>query len=100
VRRGRSGGLTAGAVVAALQRFHLEFANLYRIAAVTRRVFVSAMNLAEKHALRGYDAVQLAVALRVQIRLKTPLLFVSADAALNTAASAEGLTVDNPNNYP
>jgi len=28
------------------------------------------------------------------------LTLISADAALNTAATAEGLAVDDPNNYP
>jgi predicted nucleic acid-binding protein len=62
------------------------------------------MSLATKHALRGYDAVQLAAALeandeRIANEL-TPLTLVSADDELNTAAQAEGLTVENPNAYP
>ena len=62
------------------------------------------MGLATKHALRGYDAVQLAAALeandeRIADDL-APLILVSADDDLNTAAEAEGLKVENPNNYP
>ena len=49
--------------------------------------------------LRGYDAVQLAAAL--EVRLQVPLLIlVSGDGDLNTAATAEGLPVENPNTYP
>ncbi len=62
------------------------------------------MRLAEKHFLRGYDAVQLAAALELRAELQaagaTNLTFVSADDALNLAASVEGLTVENPNNHP
>ena len=62
------------------------------------------MRLATKHSLRGYDAVQLAAALeandeRIANGLPT-LTFVSADTELNTAAQAEGLPVENPNNHP
>ena len=61
------------------------------------------MLLAETHALRGYDAVQLAAALEVyrerrRAGLPTPT-FISADIGLNTAATAEGLTVDDPNTH-
>ena len=62
------------------------------------------MKLATKHALRGYDAVQLASALEANDeRLANglqPLILVSADTKLNTAAQAEGLVVQNLNNYP
>jgi hypothetical protein len=62
------------------------------------------MSLAETHALRGYDAVQCAAALVVhtyrQVLGMPTLAFVSADGALNTAAVAEGLIVDDPNAHP
>ena len=62
------------------------------------------MTLATKHALRGYDAVQLAAALeandeRIANEL-SPLALISADDELNAAAKAEGLTVEDPNDYP
>lgn len=62
------------------------------------------MNYANKYELRGYDAVQLAASLEVEKRIKLtgglPLIFVSADNDLNQAALGEGLSVENPNNYP
>lgn len=63
-----------------------------------------AMDLAERHGLRGYDCVQLASALtahraRVGAGLG-PLTLISADAELNAAAMAEGLAVDDPRNHP
>ncbi len=45
-------------------------------------------DLAQKHALRGYDAVHLASALRVAGR---DVVLVAGDGALLTAAGAEGL---------
>lgn len=61
------------------------------------------MHLAESHGLRGYDAVHLATALALQqIRQSagwSPLTFVSADNNQLSAANAEGVLVENPNNY-
>jgi hypothetical protein len=61
------------------------------------------MNLAEAHALRGYDAVQLAAALEINdqsqsLGWSSPML-ICADLALNIAAVAEGLSVDDPNGH-
>ncbi len=61
------------------------------------------MTLAVKHALRGYDAVQLAASLEANDEAIAnglpPLTLVSADKELNTVAKSEGLNVENPNNY-
>ena len=56
-----------------------------------------ASDLAFRHPLRAYDAVQLAACL-VLLRLsaRDDLTFVSADRRLLTAARAEGLAVLNP----
>jgi len=62
------------------------------------------MALGEKHPLRAYDAVQLAVALTVNsesLRLGMPaVILVSADNGLNNAAVAEGLGLEDPRSYP
>ena len=62
------------------------------------------MNYADKYELRGYDAVQLAAAIEIENELKAvgaaSLVFVSADEDLNEVARAEGLSVENPDNYP
>ncbi len=59
--------------------------------------------LAEKYFSRGYDAVQLATALRIEGERKligaASLVFVSADEDLNKAAQAEGLSVENPDTH-
>jgi hypothetical protein len=49
--------------------------------------------------LKAYDAVQLAAGLALKGTLAEqdiPLVFVSGDDTLITAAQAEGLTADNP----
>jgi hypothetical protein len=60
--------------------------------------------VAETYGLRGYDAVQLAAALDVNTSYHAAglptITLISADAELNAAATSEGLTVENPNNYP
>ena len=61
------------------------------------------MQLAQTHALCGYDAIQLAAALvihRMRQTLDLPaMVLVSADQGLNAAATADGLTVEDPNDY-
>jgi predicted nucleic acid-binding protein len=49
-------------------------------------------NLAEKHGLRGYDAVHLASALSLKKLALEDVSFSSRDQHLSLAASAEGLT--------
>jgi predicted nucleic acid-binding protein len=87
----------------ALTDFRHDFRVQYQVRGVTDPLIAEAMRLAEVHHLRGYDAVQLAAAKEVDGQYKgTGLLltFVSADRRLNIAATAEGLTVDNPQSHP
>lgn len=61
--------------------------------------FHTAAHLTQRHPLKAYDAVQLAVALRCQQALAPlPLLltFISGDRTLLAAARTEGLLTDNP----
>jgi len=84
-------------------RFKADFRRLYQIVEITDELVETAMELVERHALRGYDAVQLAAALelqgaRVSLSL-SPIQFVCADDRLNEAAEEEGLVTENPNQY-
>jgi uncharacterized protein len=103
-KRMRTGSLTQVATNKAIARFEREFSNRYVLVDASPIIISNAMNLAKNHTLRGYDAVQLASALQANAdRISvggSPLTFISADNHLNSAATAEGLTVDNPNNYP
>jgi predicted nucleic acid-binding protein len=55
-----------------------------------------AADLAERHALRGFDAVHLSAALCLATRDHLTLAFSSFDDRLNQAARAEGLAVMKP----
>ena len=102
-KRMRVGSLTAVQTNKAVNRFEREFVNRYLLIEINSQIIRTAIDLAKKHTLRGYDAVQLAAALQAnQDRISvggSPLTFISADRHLNTAATAEGLTVDNPNDH-
>jgi predicted nucleic acid-binding protein len=84
--------------------FRFDFANQYQIIEITESVVARAMALIQSHKLRGYDGVQLAVALTVNDlmlsigmpRGMSSLPLVSADDDLNAAAAAEGLMVEDP----
>jgi len=103
-RRLKSGSITATDAQNALAAFQHDLTNNYYTVEITPVLLSVAVSLATKHALRGYDAVQLAATLEandegIANRL-SPLTLVSADTELNNAAQAEGLNVENPNNYP
>ena len=87
----------------AISRFRRHFQRQYNSIEIISDVLNEAMLLADRHALRGYDAVQLAAALEVNKRSITASLstitLISADQALNDAALAEGLIVDDPNTH-
>ena len=88
----------------AINRFTRHFARRYLKVNISNILLESAMLLADKHELRGYDAVQLAAALEVEATRRLvgapPLTLLSADADLNRAAQNEGLLVDNPAAHP
>ncbi len=100
-RQQRGGFLTYADMTTALAQFQYDYLNQYQIVEVIPVVIQHAMSLAQHHALRGYDAVQLAAAVEVAIRLRIlispTLTLISADSALNVAATTEGLLVDDPN---
>ena len=78
--------------------------NEYTLIPLTVPLIDTAMQLTQRHRLRGYDAVQLAAALDASRAATTAglpsLTFVSADSDLNAAARAEGLQADDPNQHP
>ena len=99
-RRRKGGALTPPQASSILRRFRKHLTGRYTIAEVTPALLNDALRLANTHALRAYDAVQLATALEVQRGwLKLDLggiVLLSADKELNAAATAEGLAVDDP----
>ena len=103
-RRRQGKTLTPPRASSILHRFRQHLAGRYTVIEVTPALLDDAMRLGNTHALRAYDAVQLAVALEVnrshQAAGSSPVTLVSADRDLNDAATAEGLTVDDPNLHP
>lgn len=84
--------------------FRRDFQSRYDVTPLSAGLVDEAMNLAELHGLRGYDALQLATALLVESGMTAkgigPLTLISADVELNQAAQAEGLLTDDPNQHP
>ena len=81
--------------------FRADWQLRYQVIEVTSTVTDRAMQLIEKHSLRGYDAVHLAAALALQEfrqQLQLPALtFISSDDEQVKVAKAEGLQIENPN---
>jgi uncharacterized protein len=103
-RRVRAGMTAAADGAAAIQLFRSDFQTKFDVTPINARLIEEAMNLAELHRLRGYDAMQLAAAVAFESQLTTrgigPLTLISADGELNQTAQTEGLSTDNPNHHP
>ena len=103
-RRHREGSISLQTANAIRQLLDRHVATDYKIVGLSALLVHRAEDLLGNHTLRASDAIQLASAieaneqlLREQIALLT---FVSADKRLLTAASAEGLAIDDPNTHP
>lgn len=103
-RRVREGTLAATDYVAVRDDFLARCRRSYRLVPITNVLLGRTRSLLERHPLRSYDALHLASAIEVNAQLigsqRGALTFLAADQRLLTAALAEGLQVDNPNNYP
>ena len=103
-RRVRSGTIIQPDAAAACALFLADIATDYRIVPIAESVLSRAVHLAQSYKLRGYDSVQLAAGIEINQFCLTlglpPIVFVSADRDLNAAASAEGMTVEDPNAHP
>jgi uncharacterized protein len=98
--RARVGTLAPASVSSAIAQFKVDFRRRYEVIEVTEALVESAMTLAEKHGLRGYDSVQLAAVLALHLVRQSVglprIVFVSADTRLNQAALDEGILIENP----
>ena len=84
--------------------FRRHLAGRYTVVEITPTLLADAAKLANTHALRAYDAVQLSAALTlsaqgIAIGLGGVVL-VSSDTDLNSAAMSEGLLVEDPATHP
>jgi uncharacterized protein len=103
-RRQRGGSLSSAQAGAILGYFRRHLTGRYFILEINPALLAAAMILSRKHGMRAYDAVQLAAALEIDRSNQQAgfgqVTLISADRELNAAATAEGLTVDDPNNHP
>lgn len=81
----------------AYAHFIAQCVHRYAILSLTTADLETAAALTQRHPLKAYDAVQLAVALRYhRVLAAHPLTFVCGDNTLITAAQSEGLSTANP----
>jgi len=99
----RGGTIDAAASDAILKDLMADAAAQYSLLDVDQFVVDEAIDLTSRHRLRGYDAIHLACALRLNRALTElqlpPLTLVSADGDLLKAAQGEHLTIENPSDY-
>lgn len=93
-------GITSDERDQLLSRFLEDCTEHFVLLQVDRAVIDRAVELTQRHRLRGYDAVQLATALVTQNTLLAQnlpaLTFVASDGDLLAAASNEAPAVENP----
>lgn len=103
-RGARGHGISASDASLAISNFLSDFTSTYNIFAIDQIIINRAISLTQKYFLRGYDAVQFAVACELhdsRVKAKaSAITFVCSDTALNSAALTEGLLVDDPNSHP
>ena len=104
VRRRRGGQLTAHRAQVALEQLAADWSQRFVAVTVPPSLAIEAAAVVQRHGLRGYDAIHVAVARSLQIERTSnalpPLTFVSADVEQLRAATAEGLATDNPDSHP
>ncbi len=86
----RSGRITPEDYLTLVAAFEADWV-MYLVQDVTDTLARLAGDLAEKHHLRGYDAVHLASAITLQRELGEPVTFSAWDERLVSAAASEGL---------
>lgn len=103
-RRAGEGTLSATDGAAGIANLNDDFVRHYRVVEMTPPLIDRAVSLVQTYGLRAYDAVQLAALLEINDDRATlglsGVTLISADRALNAAAIAEGVAVDDPNSHP
>jgi predicted nucleic acid-binding protein len=74
--------------------FNEDWGN-YFVVNVTKNLVLTAGALAEKHGLRGFDAIHLSSAVRLHQDLSSPVTFSCADQKLQKASALEDLHQPN-----
>ena len=92
-RHQREGGLTRADLRRAVRQLDRDWTT-YNVVGLSDPLVRSAGELAERHALRGYDAVQLAAVLELRAA-GASVEFCAFDTRLNRAARRERLVIRN-----
>jgi predicted nucleic acid-binding protein len=95
-RRERANDVVSTQAFQILSQFDQHLSELYLTQPCNSSVVEEAVRLLDHHALRAYDAVQLAGAIVLQAGGLTEMTFVCADKDLVQVAKAEGLAVIDP----
>jgi predicted nucleic acid-binding protein len=93
-RHQREGGISGAELRRTVRELDREWGS-YNVVGLSDSLVHSAGALAERHALRGYDAVQLAAALELRAA-GGPVEFCAFDDRLNRAARRERLVMSAP----
>ena len=95
-QRERAGDLAHDLAQNLLGSMDEHLASLFLVQPLTDLVIQEAAALLDRHALRAYDAVQLAGCIMLRARLGRHATFVCSDRQLTRAAEDEGMTVFEP----
>ncbi len=98
-RRNREGSLPEVQYQLACRQFERDWRAYVRVDLLDEVLFL-ARDLIQRHPLRGFDAIHLASALRLQSSLGEEITFAAADERLLRASEAEGLRPLNPESGP
>ena len=74
--------------------FHKDWDH-FLVIMITKEISFLAGELAEKHSLRGFDAIHLSSAITIKQELKAPILFSCADQKLQKASESENFPQPN-----
>jgi predicted nucleic acid-binding protein len=80
--------------------FLADYENEYLSVPLENGVLGRARDLISRYPLRSLDAIQLASAIEAVNTLAAPMVFISGDNKLLSAAAGEGFSIDNPNAHP
>lgn len=98
-RKERTGDILPGPALEAIRRFRAAWRESFIVLEIDDSKIEDAMDLAERHGLRGYDAIQLSCAVNLHRMVRQTgdsVTLWSTDKQLNAGAEAEGIDVVNP----
>jgi len=96
VRRAKANEIEPDDLIAMLQVVDHEFRSRFEIIELGGATIARSIDVAQVHALKAADSIQLASALLATSSDQRQPIFVSADVELNEAARSEGFQIETP----